>query len=150
MATYSPVLGRWTTLNDFFHLTDRPYETFRPDPDAYATPYLAQAVARRDPEPISWLPRHRRLRARLDATRTIQALARAIASATGGAASAPPGLPADLPSTEVIEEHVELRRPDDADRDLDRARPAWAAALTGLIVTAPHAIGRGPGDGVTW
>ncbi len=28
-----PVLGRWTTLNDFFHLTDRPYETFRPEPD---------------------------------------------------------------------------------------------------------------------
>ena len=53
VATYSPVLGRWTTLNDFFHLTDRPYETFRPDPDAYATPYLAQAVARRDAEPIS-------------------------------------------------------------------------------------------------
>ena len=91
VATYSPVLGRWTTLNDFFHLTDRPYETFRPDPDAYATPYLAQAVARRDAEPISWLARHRRLRARLDSTRTIQAFARGIASATAGAASAPPG-----------------------------------------------------------
>ena len=45
VATYSPVLGRWTTLNDFFHLTDRPYETFRPEPDTYATPYLAQSVA---------------------------------------------------------------------------------------------------------
>ena len=32
-AAYSPVLGRWTTLNDFFHLTDRPYETLRPEPD---------------------------------------------------------------------------------------------------------------------
>ena len=31
--TYSPVLGRWVTLNDYFHLTDRPYETFRPEPD---------------------------------------------------------------------------------------------------------------------
>ena len=48
-ASYSPVLGRWTTLNDFFHLTDRPYETFRPEPDKYQTPYLAQAVARREP-----------------------------------------------------------------------------------------------------
>ena len=47
-AGYSPVLGRWTTLNDFFHLTDRPYETFRPEPDLYQTPYLAQAVARRE------------------------------------------------------------------------------------------------------
>ena len=35
MATYSPVLGRCTTLSDYFHLTDRPYETFRPEPDSY-------------------------------------------------------------------------------------------------------------------
>ena len=47
-ATYSPVLGRWVTLNDYFHLTDRPYETFRPDPDSYLSPYLAQAAASRD------------------------------------------------------------------------------------------------------
>ncbi len=65
VATYSPVLGRWTTLNDFFHLTDRPYEAFRPDPDAYATPYLAQAVAKRESEPVSRLARHHRLRARV-------------------------------------------------------------------------------------
>ena len=29
-GSFSPVLGRWTTLNDFFHLTDRPYESLRP------------------------------------------------------------------------------------------------------------------------
>ena len=65
-ATYSPVLGRWVTLNDYFHLTDRPYETFRPDPDSYQSPYLAQAAATRDPEPISRLARHHRLRARFE------------------------------------------------------------------------------------
>ena len=32
VAAYSPVLGRLTTLNDFFHLTDRPFESFRPEP----------------------------------------------------------------------------------------------------------------------
>ena len=46
-GSFSPVLGRWTTLNDFFHLTDRPYESLRPEPDVYQTPYLAQAVAKR-------------------------------------------------------------------------------------------------------
>jgi alpha-mannosidase len=132
VAAYSPVLGRWTTLNDFFHLTDRPYETFRPDPDTYAAPYLAQAAARRDPEPISWLSRHRRLRARLDATRMYEAMARAIVSA--GSSSAPTGVPADLPTAGTIEEHIELRRPEDAVRELDRAQPAWAEALAGLIV----------------
>ena len=47
-GSYSPVLGRWTTLNDFFHLTDRPYESLRPEPDVYQTPYLTQAVAKRE------------------------------------------------------------------------------------------------------
>lgn len=130
VATYSPVLGRWTTLNDFFHLTDRPYEMFRPDPDTYATPYLTQAVARRDPEPVSWLPRHRRLRARLDAARMYEAMARAIACAAGREAAAP----AELPATAAIEEHVELRRPEDAGRGLDRVEPAWASELAAAIV----------------
>ena len=48
-ASYSPVLGRWTTLNDFFHLTDRPYEAFRPEPDQYRTPYLRRRSAGASP-----------------------------------------------------------------------------------------------------
>ena len=78
------MLGRWTTLNDFFHLTDRPYETIRPEPDNYQSPYLAQAVARREPEPIGRLARHHRLRARFEAARATRALARAIASSAAG------------------------------------------------------------------
>ncbi len=74
VGAYSPVLGRWATLNDFFHLTDRPYETFRPEPDLYQTPYLAQAVAKNEREPISRLARHHRLRARLDAAHATGAL----------------------------------------------------------------------------
>ncbi len=132
VASYSPVLGRWTTLNDFFHLTDRPYETFRPDPDLYATPYLVQAAARRDPEPVSWLSRHRRLRARLDATLALQGFARAIASAASGAIAS-----ADLPvedlSTATIEEHLELRRPDEATAGLQSALPSALTALARLI-----------------
>src|SRR5262249_3772897 len=49
IAAYSPVLGRMVTLNDYFHLTDRPFECFRPQTDDYSTPYLVQAAARRDP-----------------------------------------------------------------------------------------------------
>jgi len=77
-AAYSPVLGRWTTLNDFFHLTDRPYETLRPEPDVYQTPYLAQAVVKRQYDPIGRLARHHRLRAQFDSIRSIEAMARAI------------------------------------------------------------------------
>ena len=66
-GSYSPVLGRWTTLNDFFHLTDRPYESLRPEPDLYQTPYLAQAVAKRERAPIGRLARHHKLRRDYDA-----------------------------------------------------------------------------------
>ena len=79
-GSYSPVLGRWTTLNDFFHLTDRPYESLRPEPDLYQTPYLAQAVAKGEQEPVGRLARHHKLRARYDAIQSIKSLARAIAA----------------------------------------------------------------------
>ena len=97
-ASYSPVLGRWTTLNDFFHLTDRPYEAFRPEPDHYRTPYLAQVVSRREPEPIARLARHHRLKARVEAARTTLALARAIALSTANVTT----LAGDLPESGTL------------------------------------------------
>ena len=129
VATYSPVLGRWTTLNDFFHLTDRPYETFRPDPDDYATPYLVQAVTKRESEPVSRLARHHRLRARLETARTVQGLARALASAASGSLT-DADISGDLPPLETIEETIERPQPEEAVAMLDRAIPAWAEALT--------------------
>ena len=114
VATYSPVLGRWTTLNDFFHQSDRPYETFRPESDQYVTPYLQQAVAKRELEPVTRLSGHHRLRARLEAARMFQALARAIA-ATGRAEAAPVAADASaadpLDELETLIETGRLRRP---------------------------------------
>ena len=63
-----PVLARWVTLNDYFHLTDRPYETFRPEPDAVRHPLPGpgrRAAATRGRSRGG--PSHARLRARLDA-----------------------------------------------------------------------------------
>ena len=140
VSTYSPVLGRWTTLNDFFHLTDRPYETFRPEPDSYATPYLSQAVARRVTDPVSHIVRHHRLRARFDGARTIQALARALTSASGSpdaefdAAGEPPTL-------DQIETKIETGLANDAIPAMDLALPYWAEALTRRIVGAGASSG---------
>jgi alpha-mannosidase len=134
VATYSPVIGRWTTLNDFFHLTDRPYETFRPEADGYVTPYLAQAVANRQQQPISRLARHHRLRARLEAARTIHALAWAIATAAGAPTAEDER--ESLPSFDVIEEQIETRHHDEAARAIDRVFPIWAERLTRHMVAA--------------
>jgi alpha-mannosidase len=134
-ASYSPVLGRWTTLNDFFHLTDRPYEAFRPDPDRYQSPFLAQATARREREPIGRMARHHRLRARWDAARALQALARAILSSAAGAATAAELAP-EITSLEEIETLIERGRHDEAVTALARAEPAWSASLAHAIVGA--------------
>ncbi|MFO0892325.1 MAG: glycosyl hydrolase family 38 [Isosphaeraceae bacterium] len=137
-ATYSPAFGRWVTLNDFFHHTDRPYETFRPDPDSYVTPYLCQAVARGDDRPISRIARHHALRARWEAGQWLRALALGISSSVADS-PAPPAeqgeTPDDLATAAAIEEH----RHDEASEALDRAEPLWADSLAKSILRSQSA-----------
>ncbi|MCA1686553.1 MAG: glycosyl hydrolase family 38, partial [Planctomycetia bacterium] len=125
---YSPVLARWVTLNDYFHLTDRPYETFSPGHDDYVTPYLAQAVARKDPQPVSRRAVHARLRARFDAL----SMLRATAEALGTAPTLPEG-----PGLAEIEADIETDRPVEAGSELDVREPLWAGAMAqGIVGTA--------------
>jgi alpha-mannosidase len=126
-ASYSPVLGRAVTLNDYFHLTDRPFEAFRPRIDDYETPYLAQAAARRDPQPISQRAEHARLRARFDALGAARALARAV----GPEGTEPP--PAE-PSFPAVEAALETGRLEEARAGLDLLEPFWTRALVRGIV----------------
>jgi alpha-mannosidase len=130
-GSYSPVLGRWTTLNDFFHLTDRPYETLCPEPDLYQTPYLAQAVAKGERAPIGRLAQHHKLRARYDAIRSIESLARAITlSSSGGITDT--GMAARVRSFEEVESLIETARYDEA-----------ITALRPLEVTCSEALAKG-------
>ena len=135
-ATYSPVLGRWTTLNDFFHLTDRPYETLRPEPDMYQTPYLAQAVAKRQHDPVGRLARHHRLRAQFESIRSIEAMARAIALSAINQVS-------KLEIAEIkddfleAENLIETGRYDEAATELAALQSAWSKALAIGILGDP-------------
>jgi alpha-mannosidase len=127
-GSYSPVLGRWTTLNDFFHLTDRPYESLRPEPDLYQTPYLAQAVAKGERQPIGRLARHHKLRARYDAIRLTESLSRAIAlSSSGGTPDT--GTGAGGPTFEQVESLIETARHDEAATALGPLEAAWSESL---------------------
>jgi alpha-mannosidase len=125
VAAYSPVLARWVTLNDYFHLTDRPFESFRPEPDQYVAPYLDQAVARQDPRPISRRAEHARLRARLDGLGTVQALARSLAGVPTGV---------DPASHSELEEAIETGRLDEARQGIESQESAWAGVLARGIV----------------
>jgi alpha-mannosidase len=127
-GSYAPVLGRWTTLNDFFHLTDRPYESLRPEPDVYQTPYLAQAVAKRAGEPIGRLARHHKLRAQFDSARSIAALARAITlSSAGGVIE--PSLTGAAPAFEEVESLIETDRHGEATAALAQLQTEWSKSL---------------------
>jgi alpha-mannosidase len=136
-AGYSPVLARWVTLNDYFHLTDRPYETFRPDPDSYATPFLGQSASRRDPDAIGRMARHHRLRARLEAAEWLRAMTLSIAASHAGAPSPEANEPAaEIPCLSSIENTIETLQYEAAGRELDRGTPFWAERLARRILAA--------------
>ena len=142
-AAYSPVLGRWTTLNDFFHLTDRPYETFRPEPDSYQSPYLAQAAARRDREPIGRMARHHRLRVAMGSDAG-EPGSRPGDHVVGGQRGDRLDLPAEGPALEEIENLIETGRHAEA---ADRAGPRRARSVGGAGAgdrgtAAPSATGK--------
>jgi alpha-mannosidase len=125
--SYSPVLMRQTTVNDFFHLTDRPFDAFKVSVDEYVTPYLDQAVRRGDPTPISGRVDQTRLRARLDAVEATKALAQALQQGVEGS-------PADL---NTIETAIETGRRGEAIGPLDQAEADWSHALArGMVGTS--------------
>lgn len=151
VASYSPVLARWVTMNDYFHLTDRPFETFRPEPDDYVTPYLAQAAARGDDRPVSRRALHARLRARFDGLCALRALERSVTGTPAAKVDAGDEtgfVPADQESA------LETGRLDVVVDALDRHEPPHAAALaraiagegaggrSGYVVLNPSAVTR--------
>jgi alpha-mannosidase len=121
---HSPTLMRLTTVNDFFHLTDRPFESFRFGIDDYIFPYLDQALRRGDPRPISARAEHARLRAQFDAVEATQALARALGQDPSEAAVA----------SSTLEESIESGRFAEAVAQLADSEALWSRALTRGIV----------------
>jgi alpha-mannosidase len=145
-ASYSPVLARWVTLNDYFQLTDRPYETFRPDADSYLSPYLLQAAARRDPEPISRLARHHRLRARFESIEWIRAAALAVSTAdTGDLAVREATNELALPAS--VETMIETGEHAQASAALDTMVPVWAGLFSRSILTVRSGAPAAPRPG---
>lgn len=130
VAAYSPVLARWVTINDYFHLTDRPYESFQPAIDEYVMPYLAQEVAQGSTMPIAQRAAHVRLRARLDGLAWLHAVSAALAPEE--AASGP--LEAAQPA---IEPQLETGGLEQARTALDRLEPSAAARLAQRVAGSP-------------
>jgi alpha-mannosidase len=139
-ATYSPVLARWVTLNDYFQQTDRPYETFRPDPDSYVSPYLSQAVARREPEPISRLARHHRLRGQFESMEWIRAATLAVSTPDASEHRVREGTD-ELAAPVSVETLIETGEHAEAAGALDGLEPIWAGRLArGILAVRTGAL----------
>lgn len=52
MQNYSPVLGRFVTLEDYFEHTDSASRLSSYDPNEYLSPYFVQSVARQEADPL--------------------------------------------------------------------------------------------------
>lgn len=143
VAGYSPVLARWVTVSDYFHRTDRPFEMFRPELDQYITPYLEQAIARRDPAPISRRVELTRLRARFNGLSCLAALA-SLLRPKPSAEPSDAGQQAtslDVAELRSLEDALESGRLDEARAGLEHAEPVAGQALA-EVISAGAAGGR--------
>jgi alpha-mannosidase len=75
MGEYSPVLGRFASVDGYFRDTQYVGQSSRHKADQYQSPYLRQEVAAGEPDPISRWVRYYRQRAALDAANTIRTMA---------------------------------------------------------------------------
>jgi alpha-mannosidase len=85
IARYTSALGKFITLDEYFTQTYSPTQTARFLADEYRTPYLKQAIIRRQADPISRFVEIHRRQADAAATAALATLARLLAppGATG-------------------------------------------------------------------
>lgn len=66
IARYSNALGRFVTLDKYFQETDAPGQTDRFDASQYRSPYLKQAIIRKQLDPLSAVARYWKRRGQLE------------------------------------------------------------------------------------
>lgn len=98
---YANVLGRFVTFRQFFEQTDDPGRQSRFEESEYLSPFLIQAVAARERDPIGRFQRHTQQRARFDAAALLDGLASVLREQ-----------PVGSPAERQLEERIESAGPD--------------------------------------
>ncbi len=88
IARYCAALGKFTTVDEYFRETDIPVHQDRFQADQYRSPYLRQAVVRKQPNPISSSICYWRRRAIAEAAQSLDTLAVLVSGKDAGASSA--------------------------------------------------------------
>jgi alpha-mannosidase len=85
IAKYSAALGKWVTIDEYFAKTDQPGQLDRFEAERYRSPYLKQAIIRKDDDPISTPARYWQGQASDGAAEAMETLAALITGKGTGA-----------------------------------------------------------------
>jgi len=156
ISGYCSALGKFVTMEQYFRTTDYPVHQDRFGYDQYRSPYLKQAVAGKQPDPISTVVRYWHRRAAAEAAQSLETLA---ALAMGKEVSIPEDKtdamlrePLDLlTNTDLGDERAEAAELDDAvvvalqwslQRFAEALPRAEATAERGYLIANPHSFVR--------
>jgi alpha-mannosidase len=146
-TSYSSCLGRFATIEQYFHDSAAPGQMDRFTADRYKSPYLKQSVIRRQPDPISSIARYWQRRATWEAIEAMYALR----SLVTGKLSAPPSEVlariVDQPETAndpSLDERLSSLR-EEAAQQLATAICPQSATTSGCLTLNPYACVRRTG-----
>ncbi len=86
VAKYTGALGKFVTIDQYFRETDAPSQTDRFDAGQYRSPYLKQAIIRKQLDPLSTVMRYWQRRSRFEAAESLRLLAELAGGSKGAAA----------------------------------------------------------------
>ncbi|MBW8884166.1 MAG: hypothetical protein JF612_05180, partial [Planctomycetia bacterium] len=75
ISRYCSALGKWVTIDEYFQKTDQPGQLDRFEADRYRSPYLKQAIIRKEDDPISTSVRYWRDQAACSSSDIMDSLA---------------------------------------------------------------------------
>ena len=84
ISRYCAALGKWVTIDEYFAKTDQPGQLDRFEADRYRSPYLKQAIIRKQEDPISSSVRYWREQAAGAAEEAMQTLGEAVSGQASG------------------------------------------------------------------
>lgn len=128
IAGYCKAMGKFVTVEEYFAQTDLPGHLDRYEADRYKSPYLKQAVIRKNDDPISTSVRYWQRQAKLRAVESMETLATLV---TGKAVTvARPAI--DLAAREAaLAETYEAAVEEQLQERLESAKTSWANCLSG-------------------
>lgn len=143
IAKYCSALGKFVTVEHYFRETAQPGHIDRFEPDRYKSPYLKQAVIRRQDDPISTSVRYWQQQATQTIATAMQTLATAV-SGDAGQSVAPQATNAgdEAACTNEALVNVQHERHSAAGRLSDALAGRSRAAGKGVLVVNPHSFVR--------